>query len=759
MSTYLYRLGRFAVRRRGAVIAGWLLLLAIVAGLGSTFGKTADAALTIPGVESVQATTLLHERFPSGGAGGAAARVVVEAPSGTTLSDAREKAAFEAVLAKVTAAPQVASVSDPYVAGTISKDGTVGYASVQYSVDAGSITESAHDALLASADAGRSADLKVEFGGEAVQQSAAASSTEAIGILIALLVLAVTFGSLLAAGLPLLTALIGVGIGVTGISAISAFVDLSSTAPTLALMMGLAVGIDYALFIVSRHRQNLADGLDPDEAAARAVATAGGAVVFAGLTVIIALSGLAIVGIPFLTVMGLAAAGTVAVAVLIATTLVPALLAVAGHRINRWRIPGVPAGRRLKAATAAATAREPQIAKPAFGRRWVSFVVRRPAAVLIGSVLTLAVIALPAFSLRLGLPDDGTKPTTSTARQAYDLLADGFGPGFNGPLVVVVDGADAANPQSAAATVARMLTSVKGVDTVAAPVFNPAGNTATISVIPDSGPNDPETATIVHTIRSHESSINDQTGARVLVSGNTALGLDISSKLSSALPLFLIVVVGLALVLLTIVFRSVFVPLKAAVGFLASIATTFGALVAVFQWGWLSNLFGITQTGPVISFLPILLVGLLFGLAMDYELFLVTRMREAHVHGSDAKRAVVEGFSNSARVVTAAAIIMMSVFAGFMLGDDSTIKSIGFALAFGVLIDAFVVRMSIVPAIMTLLGERAWTLPRWLDRIVPRVDIEGEALAAQLAASGRRTAHSELVTSGSKPPRSLEGVK
>ncbi|MCW2525875.1 MAG: drug exporter of the superfamily [Pseudonocardiales bacterium] len=744
MSTFLYRLGQFSVRRRRLMIAGWLLLLVIVGALGSTFGKTATSALSIPGVESVQATNLLTERFPTGGAGGAAARVVVEAPTGTTLSDAEEKAAFQAVLAQVKTSPQVASVSDPYAAGTIAKDGSVGYASVQYSVSADQITTSSRDALLATATAGQSAGLKVEFGGEAVQENSATSSTEAIGILIALLVLAVTFGSVLAAGLPLLTALIGVAIGITGISAVSAFVDLSSTAPTLALMMGLAVGIDYALFIVSRHRQNLASGLAPDEAAARAVATAGGAVVFAGLTVIIALAGLAIVGIPFLTVMGLAAAGTVAVAVLVATTLVPALLAVAGTRLNRWRIPGVPAGRRLKAAAALeAGGSEPAIttngsrrktttAKAPFGRRWAIFVAGRPVAVLVGSLIALTVVALPALSLRLGLPDDGTKPATSTARQAYDLLSDGFGPGFNGPLIVVVDAIDASNPASATTIVTSTLQTIPGVKSVGKAVFNPAANTATITVIPDSGPNDPETATIVHAIRSHQTDIETQTGARILVSGNTALGLDISSKLSSALPLFLIVVVGLALVLLTIVFRSIFVPIKATLGFLASIATTFGALVAVFQWGWLSSLFGVSQTGPVISFLPILLVALLFGLAMDYELFLVTRMREAHVHGMEAKKAVIEGFDGSARVVTAAAIIMMSVFAGFMLGDDTTIKSIGFALAFGVLVDAFVVRMTIVPAVMTLLGERAWAFPRWLDRIVPRVDIEGEALARKL---------------------------
>jgi putative drug exporter of the RND superfamily len=725
---FLYRLGRLAVRRRGLVLLGWVMLLAILGGLAAGFGRSATSSPTIPGVEAVQAGQLLAERFPAGGEGGAAARVVFAAPQGQTLSTPQLKSAVESVLVQVKAAPQVAAVSDPYAAKTVSTNGAVAYADVQYDVTSDNITQSSRDALLDTAAAGRAAGLTVEYGGEAVRVNPSSSSTEGIGVLVALLVLAVTFGSMLAAGLPLLTALIGVGIGITAITALSSVVDLTSTAPTLALMMGLAVGIDYALFVVSRHRQYLTDGLGAEESAARAVATAGGAVVFAGLTVVVALSGLAVVGIPFLTTMGLAAAGTVAVAVLIAITLVPALLAFGGPRLDKWRIPGLPAGRRLKTprqAVAGTTA-------DSFGTRWARGIVKRPLPVLLAAVVTLGLVALPALSLRLGQPDDGNQPKSSTARQAYDTLATGFGAGFNGPLTVVVDGTNSPNPKAAANTVRASLTSLADVDQVSQPAFNTAGDTAVIKVIPQSGPNDAKTADLVRAIRHDRAEIADKTGARVLVTGNTALNLDISTKLSNALPLFLLVIVSLSMVLLTIVFRSLLVPLKATLGFLLSIVSTFGALVAVFQWGWLDGVFGVTSTGPVIALLPILLIALLFGLAMDYELFLVTRMREGYLHSGDAKASVVGGFTNSARVVTAAAIIMTSVFAGFILGDDVTIKSVGFALAFGVLVDAFVVRMIIVPAVMALFGDRAWALPRWLDRIVPHVDIEGEQLARHL---------------------------
>ena len=716
MATFLYRIGHSAFAHRGKVLAAWLLVLITVGALAGAFSKNADAQLSIPGVESVTATELLQERFPQGGVGGAGARMVFEAPEGTSLSDPAVRSMVEESLAAAAAGEQVASVSDPYASGAVSADGTVAYATVAYEVAVDKITDTAREDLIAAAELGASSDLRVELGGEATQAEAHQSAAEAIGVLVALLVLAVTFGSLLAAGLPLLTAMIGVGVGMAGTLALSSVVELTSTAPTLGLMVGLAVGIDYALFISMRHKQNMADGMEPQESAAMAVGTAGSAVVFAGATVMIALAGLTVVGISFLTTMGLVAAGMVGVAVLVALTLVPALLGFAGERFSRWPVPGMRT-RQAKLATTEST-----------GSRWAKAVTKRPAAFLVASVIGLGILAVPALDLELGLPDEGNLNSETTQRQAYDLLADGFGPGFNGPLTVVVDAAASGNAEQAATATATAIAGLDDVAAVSPAVLNAAGDTAIITVFPDSGPAETDTKDLVGSIRDLQSEITDATGAEAFVTGNTALGIDISDKLTGALPLFLLVVVGLSLILLTLAFRSILVPLKATAGFLLSLAATFGALVAVFQWGWLAELIGVQSTGPIISFLPILLVGLLFGLAMDYEVFLVSRMREDYVHGATPEESIVGGFRHGARVVTAAALIMAAVFAGFILGDDATIKSIGFALAFGVLLDAFVVRMTIVPAVMALLGHKAWWLPAWLDRIMPDVDIEGAKL-------------------------------
>ncbi len=715
MATFLYRLGRSAYRHKKAVLLAWVLLLAVLGGLAAGFAKGTTTTLTIPGVESIKAGDLLQERFPASGAGGAAARIVFAAPAGATVTDPAAKAAIEKTVTEAARGPHVAAVTDPFRTKAVSQDDRIAYATVTYTVTADSVTPSDQSALLSSGDAAKAAGLQVEYGGEAVQAQSQTSSAEGLGVLVALLVLAVTFGSLLAAGLPLVTALVGVATGMTGVYALTAVLDLTSTAPTLGLMVGLAVGIDYALFITTRHRENLAAGLDAQEAAGRAVGTAGSAVVFAGATVMIALAALSVVGIPFLTAMGLVAAGMVALAVLVALTLVPAFLGFAGSRFNRWPIPGLR-GRQARLGT-----------RPSFGSRWARAIIRKPVAFLVVAIVGAGVIALPALRLELGLPDDGTQPTNTTQRHAYDLLAEGFGPGFNGPLTIVVDG-DSQAISRATTALARQLPELDDVAAVTPAVTNQAGDTAIISVVPRSGPSAPQTKTLVTDIREIRGDIESQTGTDILVTGNTAVGIDISQKLASALPIFLLLVVGLSFVLLMLAFRSLLVPLKATLGFLLSVGATFGALVAVFQWGWLSGLLGIDGTGPIISFLPVLLIGLLFGLAMDYEVFLVSRMREDHMHGDSPTEAVVGGFRHGARVVTAAALIMGSVFGSFILGGDPTIKSIGFALAFGVLIDAFVVRMTIVPAVMALLGERAWYLPRWLDRLLPDVDLEGTKL-------------------------------
>jgi RND superfamily putative drug exporter len=710
MATYLYRLGRLAFRRRRFVVLIWLGLLAAgIAGAATLSGPTANG-FSIPGTESQRAADLLNERFPQAGADDATARIVFQAPAGQKLTDSPQ---VRQTLDRIAAAPQVARVLDPFSAKAISADGRTGYAQVTYDVGAADVTPEAKDAVDAAIEPARAAGLTVEYGGDALQPQDGQQLTEVIGLGVAAVVLLITFGSLIAAGLPLLSAIIGVGIGATAISALSGFVDIGSGTPILALMIGLAVSIDYALFIMSRYRHELRSGLEPEEAAGRAVGTAGSAVVFAGLTVVIALTGLFVVDIPFLTQMGLAAAFTVVIAVGIALTLLPALLGFAGRRV------GNP-GRRLFTRPG-----RPVAERPALGRRWAGFVTRRPLAVLLVTVIGLGVLAIPTTDLKLGLPDDSTAAPDSTQRKAYDLLSEGFGPGFNGPLMVVVDAGAAPNPQAAATSTAAAIRGLADVTMVSPPRFNPAGNTALLTVIAASGPSTTQTHELVQAIRT----LPDLDGTDVAVTGATAISIDISDKLGGALAPYLALIVGLAYLLLMLVFRSVLVPLKATLGFLLTVAATFGAVVAVFQWGWFAGLFGVTgQTGPVISMLPIFLIGVVFGLAMDYQIFLVTRMREEHVHGAAARDAVVDGFAHGARVVTAAAVIMTAVFSGFILSGQALIREMGFGLALAVAIDAFVVRMTVVPAVMALLGRRAWYLPRRLDRLLPTVDVEGDSL-------------------------------
>ncbi|MBP5939027.1 MMPL family transporter [Streptomyces acidiscabies] len=718
MATFLYKLGRLAFRRRHFVALLWIALLTL-AGVGAASAPAAGTtSFSIPGTEAQKAFDLLEQRFPGMSADGATAHVVFKAPAGQTMNDAANKATVEEAVAELKSGSEVVSVADPYTGKAVSKDGTVAYASVKYKVSGMELKDSSRDALEEAGDHARSAGLTVEIGGDALQATPHTGATEIIGIGIAAVVLVITFGSLIAAGLPLLTAIIGVGIGVASITALASALDLGSTTSTLALMIGLAVGIDYALFIVSRYRAELAEGRDREEAAGRATGTAGSAVVFAGLTVVIALAGLAVVNIPMLTKMGIAAAGTVAIAVLIALTMIPALLGYAGKRI-------LPAGAKSRMLGG----NKPEKAgKPNMGTRWAQFVVRRPIAVLVLGVVGLGAVAVPAASLELGLPDDGSQPTSTTQRRAYDTLSDGFGPGFNGPLMIVVDAKGSKDADAAFRQVGDEIKKLKDVTTVTPAAPNKAGDTATITVIPGSKPSSVKTEDLVHAIRDKGTEIKADTDATVLVTGVTAMNIDVSQKLNDALIPYLVLVVGLAFLLLIVVFRSILVPLKAALGFLLSVMAALGAVVAVFQWGWLAGLLGVEETGPVMSMMPIFMVGVVFGLAMDYEVFLVTRMREAYVHGEAPSQAVVTGFKHGARVVSAAAVIMMAVFAGFIGSSESMIKMIGFGLAIAVFFDAFVVRMAIVPAVLALLGKRAWWLPKWLDRALPNVDVEGEGL-------------------------------
>ncbi|WP_433323556.1 MMPL family transporter [Spirillospora sp. CA-294931] len=714
MATFLYRLGRFSYRRRKLVLLVWVALLVLVGVASATLSGPTSSDFSMPGTESQKAIDMLDKRMPEAAADGAEARVVFKAPEGQKLTDPANRKGVEQVVGKLKSAPKVIGVVDPFQAKAVSPDGRIAYAQVSYKVTQIDISEKDREALLDSAHPGRDAGLSVEMGGSATEGFPEQSATEIIGVVIAAFVLFITFGSLIAAGLPLLNAILGVGIALSAITAATGLIDMSSNTSTLALMLGLAVAIDYALFIVSRYRHELEEGRAGEDAAGRALGTAGSAVVFAGLTVIVALTGLAIVNIPLLTEMGVAAAFAVLIAVLIALSLLPALLGFAGRKILGGKIPGLRGP--------ASGGRTPM------GEKWARFIVRRPLPVLLLAIVGMGVLAAPMTDLRLGMPGDEAKSESSSPRKAYDTLAEGFGPGFNGPLLVVVNGKPGENVMASAE---RLSGSIKGLADVALvdrPMPNKDGGTALLSVVPKSGPSEEGTEKLVRAIRD----LPPPGGTEVMVTGQTAMMIDISDKMAGALAPYLAVVVGLAFLLLMLVFRSIVVPIKATLGFLLTVAATFGAVVAVFQWGWLAGLIGVDTTGPIMSMMPIFMIGVVFGLAMDYQVFLVTRMREDYVHGAAPKEAVTSGFRHGARVVTAAAIIMMAVFAGFIASDESMIKMMGFALAIGVFFDAFIVRMTIVPAVMALLGRSAWWLPRWLDRILPDVDVEGEKLRHML---------------------------
>ena len=721
MATFLSRLGRGAFRRRGRTVATWIVLLVALVGVVLAFGGELDNEFSIPGSESQQARDVLSTEFPA--ASGTTAQIVFTAPAGSTITTPKYQAAITASLTAAAKAPQVAGVIPPAQSGLVSADKRTALAEIEYRVQPSGLASGTLDALEATAGPATAAGLTVHVGGAAYdKQGVSVGPKELLGVAFALAVLVVTFGSVLAAGMPLISALVGVGVGLAGLLALTGAAEISSTAITLGLMIGLAVGIDYALFILSRHRTQLARGVDPEDSAGLANATAGSAVVFAGLTVIIALAGLSIVGIPFLTVMGLGAAGTVLIAVLVALTLVPALLGFAGARLVPK--PGSRAARRS----------DPSVRTG--GQRWARLVTRKPALTVLAVVVGLLVVAIPAKDLRLALPDAGSAAQSTPQRVTYDAITDAFGPGFNGPLLVLVDlknTQDQPAREQAMAYVIQDLTTLDDVAAVSTARYSEDARYGVLQVIPSSAPDAQKTTDLVDAIRGQAPVLHSKQSVDIQVTGATAVAIDVSDKLSAALVPFAAIVVGLCLILLLVVFRSVVVPIKATVGFLLSVGASFGATAAVFEWGWLSNLFGVAKTGPVISFLPIILIAVLFGLAMDYEVFMVSSMREEWTKTRRALPSVVTGARQASRVVTAAALIMFSVFATFATTDDAIIKPIAFSLAFGVLVDAFLVRMTLVPAVLALVGGGAWWLPDWLDRVLPHVDVEGAALLGEAA--------------------------
>ncbi|QCB98393.1 MMPL family transporter [Arthrobacter sp. PAMC25564] len=618
----------------------------------------------------------------------------------------------------------------------VSEDGTAAIAQVQFRTSINALTPAVRQQVQDIAQEVSSAGVTALASKEITEDvSELFGISEILGIAIAALVLILMLGTLIAAGLPLLMALVGVGVGVGGTFALTGAVDMSSISPMLALMLGLAVGIDYSLFIVNRHRGQLLAGMDAEESVALATGTSGNAVLFAGLTVIIALAALVVPGLPFLAVMGLSAAGTVAVAVVVALTLTPALLSLIGRRLISRR-----AWAKAEKHNAAPGHETQDRAKDErrSSRGWGGLVTRHPVLALIAGVVLLGVVALPASQLRLALPDGGSEPVESQAFKAYDVTGRSFGEGMTGPIVVVGDfpaGLSEAEAQAKQLDVADIL---RGVDNVTAAVpvaLSEDRRTAVFQVVPREGPASASTVKVVSELRGRKADIRDTTGVSIGLTGQTAGNVDVSTRLGDALPPYLAIVMGLSLILLLLVFRSIVVPLLATGGFLLSLAAAFGAVVAVYQWGWLGTVFDVANPGAVLSFLPIILIGVLFGLAMDYQVFIASGMREAYMHGDSARHAVRSGFSHAAAVVAAAAIIMVSVFSGFIFSHLNMVRPMGFAMAFGVLVDAFVVRMTIVPAVMYLLGGKAWWLPRWLDRILPDVDVEGAKLRKPAAAA------------------------
>ncbi|WP_292735064.1 MMPL family transporter [Microbacterium sp. UBA1097] len=771
MSTVLYALGRWAYRHPWRVLASWLLVLVLAGGGAVLFQQGTDNTFSIPGTESQAGLEELQRTFPE--VSGTSAQFIVVAPEGMTVEDAPFPEDIAQTIDEIEGIDGVLAVSDPYdeaISGLISDDGSAALVRFQFEGQASSVSAETKDQLFEITDALQAelpAGTTVALGGDLFSQSLPTLSiVELFGVILALVVLIVTFRSFVVAGLPLITALLGVGLSMALIFISTAFATISSTTPMLALMLGLAVGIDYALFIISRQQDAVREGVDPEEAAARATGTAGSAVVFAGATVLIALIGLSFANIPFLTTMGIAASVAVAIAVAIAVTLTPAFLGFVKGRVAGWPRRAPRASRRRRGtsaredaaavatatatATATAEAASAADAEPAptitHGKKtnpWVKLVTRHPIVTTVSVVALLGALAIPAGSLALALPNAGMLPEDNEARQSYDLVAEHFGAGANGPLIMTGTIVTSTDPLTLMQDLGDEIATIPGVKEVALATPNRTADTGIVQIVPETAPDDPATAELVRELRAQHDRLLDEYGVDLKVTGFTAVAIDISDRLGGALLPFGVFVVGLSLVLLTIVFRSIWVPLKAAAGYLLSVAAAFGIVALVFEWGVFADALHVSKTGPVISFMPIILMGVLFGLAMDYEVFLVSRMREDYVHlrrarGGRADRAtaisaVRSGFTASARVVTAAAVIMFAVFAAFVPEGDINIKPIALGLAAGIAIDAFLVRMTLVPAVMALLGEKAWWMPRWMHRVLPHFDIEGEAVERELS--------------------------
>lgn len=762
MAGVLYRVGKFAFAHPFRFIGAWVVLLAVIGGSLAVSSPQLTDEVRIDGTQSQELIDQLDEDMPE--ASGGQASIVFSAPDDASFFDdetmapvataaenvygndavvnpadlagsqddgaAKQQAAKaqEAIAAAKNGAeldePVPMVVQDQLVPGVmLSPDGDAALLQFQFTKQTFDLSDSTIDAVIDGAETPIDGTGISAYPGDTLEgMPDVAGVGEAVGVIVAAIVLVITLGSFIAAGLPLITAITGVGVGVGGAYALGHFYELGSMSVVLGLMLGLAVGIDYALFIVNRQRQLIMrEGLSAAEAAGRALGTAGSAVFFAGTTVIIALAALLVIGVSLLSIMALIAAGTVAVAVLVALSFLPALLGLVGERVVSQRAHSKLAARHVSGNHHSTTA-----------RRWVGLVTKHRFLAAAGVIIITAIAAIPAASMRLGLPSGESYNSGSAQRASYDVISESFGEGLNGPLLVVLSSTTSAPvDEQAAGAIVQDMTDNDRVESADLAGASDDGSTMIASVVPREGPTAESTEDLVQDLREKSSQYTEQFDVDVGVTGETAMGIDIADKMSDVMPLYLGIVMVLSLVVLTVVFRSLIVPVKATVGFLLTILATMGITTAVFQWGWLNSLFGLDSTAPVMALLPILATGISYGLAMDYQVFLVSSMRESWVNGRSGRESVIEGFSNASRVVVAAGIIMVSVFAGFIFNGDPMIKQIGFALALAILIDAFLVRMTLVPALMAMFGDRAWNLPAWLDRLLPDLDIDGAKLLDQ----------------------------
>ncbi len=708
MSNWLYRIGRWVTRRRRFVLLTWIIGFLSIVSINQFAGGSPVDDFQVPGVESQFAVDLLADRFPE--RAGASAMVVFHSPDGVVTDQASN--GIREVISAIRSLDHVVAVTEPLASQrSISPDGNTAFAAVQFDLPVADLGKETLEELIAVGALVDKAVVQVEFGGElpTVLKERSQGPAEMIGMFAALIILLITFRAVVATALPLGMAVAGLATGLSLVGLLSMIIDVPSIAPRLGTMIGLGVGIDYALFIISRHRDNIQGGMNIDESIARTNATAGNAVVVAGGTVIVAILGLWFAGIPFVATLGYSASIVVAIAVLIAVTLLPALLGVVGHRI-------LPRHVRLGGA--------PSKTKENYWVRWARWVAHHPWRTSISATVALIMMALPMLDMQLGQADAGTDPTSTTQRRAYDFLAEGFGVGFNGPLLLVVDLETSAD-STALEEIRKAIELDPGVRAVSPPELNSQKNTGLLTVIPTTKPQDQATSDLVHRLR--DEILPTATDAKVFVGGPTARFIDQSDKIASRLPWFIIAVVSLSFILLMIVFRSILVPLKAAVLNLLSIGAAYGVVVAVFQWGWGRSLIGLDESVPIASFVPMMMFAILFGLSMDYEVFILSRIREEYHRGHTNIESVIEGLGSTAKVITAAALIMISVFLGFVASEDPIVKMMGVGLATAVAVDATIVRMILVPSTMSLVGDPNWWLPSWLDRILPHLEIEAAA--------------------------------